>query len=137
MKYGCRTRFDITNTGVTGHYKSSRVPFRDLSGKEILDESSWNRARNQQRNWETLTQLIGLRAQISDSTLPTRTGNNWTFEFSVETADVYGTAEDATAILRGDSEGVPMLIDLENEPGIDPVLIVAGDQQNIWFWSQQ
>jgi hypothetical protein len=55
----------------------------------------------------------------------------------VETADVYGTAEDATAILRSDSEGVPMLIDLENEPGIDPVLIVAGDQQNIWFWSQQ
>jgi hypothetical protein len=137
MKYGCRTRFDITNTGVTGHYKSSRVPFRDLSGQEILDESSWNRARNQQRNWETLTQLIGLRAQISDSTPPTRAGDNWTFEFSVETADVYGTAEDATAILRSDSEGVPMLIDLENEPGIEPLLIVTGDQQNIWFWSQQ
>jgi hypothetical protein len=137
MKYGCRTRFDITNTGVTGHYKSSRVPFRDLSGQEILDESSWNRARNQQRNWETLTQLIGLRAQISDSTPPIRTGVDWTFEFSVETADVYGTAEDATAILRSDSEGVPMLINLENEPGIEPVLIVTGAQQNIWFWSQQ
>jgi hypothetical protein len=137
MNYGCRTRFDITNTGVTGHYKSSRVPFRDLSGQEILDESSWNRARNQQRNWETLTQLIGLRAQISDSTPPVRTGDTWTFEFSVETADVYGTAEDTTAILRSDSEGVPMLIDLENEPGIEPVLIVTGDQQNIWFWSQQ
>ena len=137
MKYGCRTRFDITNTGVTGHYKSSRVPFRDLSGQEILDESSWNRARNQQRNWETLTQLIGLRAQISDSTPPTRAGDSWTFEFSVETADVYGTEEDATAILRSDSAGVPMLIDLENVSGIEPVLIVAGDQQNIWFWSQQ
>lgn len=137
MKYGCRTRFDITNTGVTGHYKSSRVPFTDSSGQEIHNELSWNYARNQQRNWETLTQLISLRAQIIKITQPAQTGNEWHFEFEVETADAYGTAEDATAILRSDSEGVPMLTGLKNEPNIEPVLKTSGAQQNIWFWANQ
>ena len=137
MKYGCRTRFDITVTGVTGHYKLSRVPFTDSSGQEVDDEYSWNYARNQQRNWETVTQLISLRAQITNVSTPVQTGNEWSFTFEVETAGAYGPEEDTTAILRSDSEGVPMLIDLENEPGIEPVLIVTGDQQNIWFWSQQ
>lgn len=137
MKYGCRTRFDITNTGVTGHYKSSRVPFTDSAGQEILDELSWNYARNQQRNWETLTQLISLRAQITEITKPAQVGSEWHFAFEVETADAYGTADDATAILRSDSDGVPMLIGLKNEPNLEPVLKVAGDQQNIWFWIEQ
>ena len=55
-KVECITRFDITNTGVTGHFKSSRVPFEDQSRHKIIDQESWDRARNQQRNWETLTQ---------------------------------------------------------------------------------
>ena len=50
MKFICKTLFDITATGVTGHYKSSRVPFRDSTGNNIENETTWNRARNQQRN---------------------------------------------------------------------------------------
>ena len=72
MKFICKTFFDITATGVTGHYKSSRVPFNDLSNVTIEDERSWNYARNQQRNWETITQLIGLRTQISQIENPTK-----------------------------------------------------------------
>ena len=49
MKFICKTFFDITATGVTGHYKSSRVPFNDLSNVTIEDERSWNYARNQQK----------------------------------------------------------------------------------------
>ena len=52
MRFACRTYFDITATGVTGHYKSSRVPFLDQVGKNITNELDWNKARNQQRNWE-------------------------------------------------------------------------------------
>ena len=70
VKFICKTLFDITATGVTGHYKSSRVPFQDLTGTSITNEISWNRARNQQRNWETITQLISLRTQISELQTP-------------------------------------------------------------------
>ena len=50
MKYACQTLFDITATGVTGHYKSARIPFLDRAGQTIKNEESWNRSRNQQRN---------------------------------------------------------------------------------------
>ena len=50
MKFACQTLFDITATGVTGHYKLSRIPFRDRAGQLIHDTESWNRSRNQQRN---------------------------------------------------------------------------------------
>jgi hypothetical protein len=79
MKFICKTFFDITATGVTGHYKSSRVPFNDLSNVTIEDERSWNYARNQQRNWETITQLIGLRTQISQIENPTKVKNLWNY----------------------------------------------------------
>ena len=64
MRFVVQTFFDITATGVTGHYKPARVPFRDHAGNVITDESDWGRARNQQRNWETLTQILGLRTQL-------------------------------------------------------------------------
>lgn len=137
MKYGCRTFFDITATGVTGHFKSSRVPFTDLSGQEVTDEYSWNYARNQQRNWETITQLISLRAQITKIAIPVKKGGEWSFTFEVETPDAYGQADDPVAILREDSLGVPMLVELDDEANIEPLLVVDGPKQNIWFWIEQ
>ena len=137
MKYGCRTRFDITVTGVTGHYKLSRVPFTDSSGQEVTDEYSWNYARNQQRNWETITQLISLRAQITNMSNPVKKNGEWSFTFEVETAGAYGSADDPVSILRADSAGVPMLIELDDEANIEPLLVVDGAQQNIWFWIEQ
>ena len=83
MKIRCRTLFDITATGITGHHKPSRIPFTDNSGQLILDERSWNRGRNQQRNWETLTQLISLRTQ-ADYDYPVRRRDHWTFVFSID-----------------------------------------------------
>ena len=64
MRYMCQTLFDITATGVTGHFKTTRVPYVDQAGQEIVDQATWNRSRNQQRNWETLTQILGLRTQL-------------------------------------------------------------------------
>ena len=72
MRFTCKTYFDINNTGVTGHFKASRVPFTDKSGQQITNEMSWNIARNQQRNWETLTQLISMRTQIAKMSAPKR-----------------------------------------------------------------
>lgn len=129
----CRCLFDITATGVTGHLKSSRIPFRDRAGQDITNEITWNRARNQQRNWETLTQLISLRTQVMDLTVPERFDGAWEFEFATETPDAYGPADDPTLILRMDSDGVPMLQTLNTGEIMTTQLIVEGPDQNIWF----
>jgi len=127
--------FDITATGVTGHCKSSRMPFVDRAGQLIVDETSWNRSRNQQRNWETITQILGLRTQLFllGNPITDQSRNRWMFEFEIESAGIYGPAEDPTQILRSDANGVPMLRDLDNNPDIDRVLITDGPRQNIWF----
>jgi hypothetical protein len=129
----CRCLFDITATGVTGHFKSSRIPFQDLSGQSITNELTWNRARNQQRNWETLTQLISLRTQVIDLTRPEQFDGAWEFEFATETPDAYGSVDDPTLILRTDSDGVPMLQTLHSGEIMTKELTVGGPDQNIWF----
>ena len=134
IKVEVRTLFDITATGVTGHYKLSRIPFTDDAGHQIVDLDSWNRARNQQRNWETLTQLISLRTQIMDLTDPEVNGDYWQFEFVTET-EIFNDGIDPVGVLKQDSEGVPMLRELDNEPDIEEVLVTAGSRQNIWFSS--
>lgn len=135
MKYMCQTRFDITATGVTGHCKMTRMPFTDRAGQTIADAETWNRSRNQQRNWETITQILGLRTQLFGLTEPVQdtTGTRWMFEFETETEGIYGPESDPVQVLREDAQGVPMLRDLNNEEDIDPYLVTAGPRQNIWF----
>ena len=131
----CQTLFDITATGVTGHYKSARLPFQDQAGQTVCNDILWNRSRNQQRNWETITQILSLRTQLFAITTPIadQTGTQWMFEFETETNGVYGPEDDPVQILRSDANGVPMIRELNNDPDIEPVLITAGVRQNIWF----
>ena len=133
MRFSCKTYFDITMTGITGHYKSSHIPFKDKSGQLIIDETTWNQARNQQRNWETLQQLISLRTQISKISTPTQANNMWEFDFEVETESVYGDSSNPVALLLTDCANVPMLPGLGTNKNIAPMLITAGAEQNIWF----
>jgi hypothetical protein len=135
MKYVCQTLFDITATGTTGHCKSTRIPFRDGAGQLITTEQDWHRSRNQQRNWETLTQILSLRTQLFELTLPIQdsTGTRWMFEFATEFDGVYGPVADPTQVLRADADGVPMLLSLNNSEDLVPVLQTHGAQQNIWF----
>lgn len=133
MRFACQTYFDITATGIIGHCKESKLPFKDRAGQLITDIHSWNRARNQQRNWETLTQLISMRAQIFELLEPVRFNNQWSFEFEVETQGVFGSSADPVAVLRTDAEGIPMINNLDNSNELPPILITKGTQQNIWF----
>jgi hypothetical protein len=135
MKFACQTLFDITATGITGHCKTARMPFLDRAGQTIRDIESWNRARNQQRNWETITQILGLRTQLFALTDPItdQTGSRWLFEFETESDGVYGPEDDPVLVLRSDANGVPMLRELDNDPDIDSFLITSGSKQNIWF----
>ena len=132
MRFSCTTLFDITATGVTGYFKSSRVPFEDRAGNTIQDVADWNRSRNQQRNWETVNQIIGMRTQV-ESTTPQREGSSWSFEFETETPGVYGTDDDPVAVLYSDADGVPMLTDLDNRRDITAFVMTQGPEQNIWF----
>jgi hypothetical protein len=135
IKIKVRTYFDITATGVTGHYRPTRGSFRDRTGHEINNVDSWNRSRNQQRNWETLTQLIGLRTQTSDVIEPVQNQEEWYFEFTTET-EVFSDGTDPVGVLKADSDGVPMLTLLDNRADIDSILITSGTRQNIWFTSE-
>jgi hypothetical protein len=133
MRFVAQTRFDITATGVTGHYKSAKVPFQDRAGNNIVDQESWNRARNQQRNWETLIQLLSMRTQIFNLEEPTKSQDIWSFEFETETPDVFGPPENPVAVLLSDADGIPMINHLDNPTELPPVLTVSGPAKNIWF----
>ncbi len=115
MKIRCRTTFDCTRTGVTGHYRASQVPFVDRSGQPINSQSDWVRSRNQQRNYETLLQIFGLRTQPLDISDPEHTDSVWQFEFSVEAPAVFATdSADPLDGLRQDCAGVPMIADVSD-----------------------
>jgi hypothetical protein len=111
------------------------MPYTDAAGQVIRDQATWNCSRNQQRNWETLQQILSLRTQIMQITPPVtdQTGTRWMFEFETDTAGAFGPDDDATVILRQDAAGVPMLRELNNQPDLDPFLVTTGPQQNIWF----
>ena len=130
MKIQCQTLFDITATGTTGHIKPSRMPFVDLAGTKITNIEQWNRSRNQQRNWETITQLISLRTQVNSLTDPVQIQDCWQFEFEVENENLFVTDTDPLAVLKMDCNGVPMLTGLNESAVTDTVLVV---DKNIWF----
>jgi hypothetical protein len=130
MRFSCATLFDITATSVTGHFKPTNIPFTDAAGHVIDSAQAWNHARNQQRNWETVTQLIGMRTQIQRLTTPIKQDNKWYFEFEVDTPAVFGPEENPVSVLQNDSIGIPMLVDLDNEVILNPRLV---PDYNIWF----
>jgi hypothetical protein len=130
MKIQCQTLFDITATGTTGHVKPSRMPYKDLAGTKIFDTESWNRSRNQQRNWETVTQLISLRTQVNNLQEPLKIQDRWQFEFDVENENLFDNGADRLAVLKTDCTGVPMLTGLDESNNGSTILII---DSNIWF----
>jgi hypothetical protein len=137
MKIQCRTLFDCTRTGVTGAFRASEIPYRDRAGQPVDNQQDWHRSRNQQRNYETLLQIFGLRTQPQEITQPALIDGMWQFSFVSENEGVFDMHNnpDSLAGLLVDCEGVPMVTGLSESSGTAPVLITQGDQQNIWFTS--
>lgn len=135
MNILCRTLFDCTCTGITGHFRSSQVPYADRTGRLINTIDDWNRSRNQHRNWETIMQMISLRAQPTIIQEPKCTDGVWQFEFSVETPGVYSTNNDADNLdsLLNECAGIPMVVGLDETGTIEPSLTINGPNQNLWF----
>jgi hypothetical protein len=137
MKIQCRTLFDCTRTGVTGAFRPSEIPYQDRAGQPVHNHENWHRSRNQQRNYETLLQIFGLRTQPQEITQPELINSMWQFSFVSESEGVFDMHNnpDPLAGLLVDCEGVPMVAGLGEQPGIATVLTTQGDQQNIWFTS--
>jgi hypothetical protein len=135
MRILITTAFDITATGVTGNFRSEKLPMITQTGAEIPDYMAWTRSRNQQRNLETVLQLAQMRSQIDGVTDPQRNTDTglWQFEFSVERPEVYAMGDDDLACLRDDCQNVPIVIGLGESPGCTDVIQVQGVDQNIWF----
>lgn len=132
-KIRCRTLFDITATGVRSYFKESRIPFQDQAGNVIDNMPAWTRSRNQQRNWETLNQLISLRTLPENITNPTKDKMVWQFEFLVPDLSSLGDAQDPVKLLKNDADSVPMILGLDEQEVTVPYIISHGDQCNIWF----
>jgi hypothetical protein len=135
MKIACKTLFDCSVTGVTGHFKLSQIPFTDRAGQLVDNSADWHRSRNQQRNWETLLQVIGLRTQPEITQYPIQQDAVWCFEFTTDAAGVYGLDNnpDPLAGLAQGCAGVPMVTNINEQTTESAVLCVQGQGQNIWF----
>jgi hypothetical protein len=113
------------------------------------DVSSINsKTRNQQRNWETLRQVLGLRTQVILISQPEileindpRFGSNfigkqkvWSFKFGVEQADVYSNGIVPFGSLESDFTNVPIIVGLDETVTLSPsAFCVAGPNTNIHF----
>jgi len=114
MRITVTTSFDCTATGVTGHFRTAQLPMTDRAGQTVSNEQEWNRSRNQQRNFETLLQLVGLYTQPLNLSEPKYNVNTglWTFEFDVEFEGIFATETDSLGLLTQQAQGVPMIIGL-------------------------
>ena len=132
MKIRVDTYFDCTATGTTGHFRQVQLPMINRIGDTIADEAAWNRSRNQQRNFETLLQLIGLYTQPLELSVPTMDPQTqlWSFEFEVEFEGVFATDVDNLGLLKQQARNVPMITGLGEQQTLPRQLIPDG---NIFF----
>ena len=108
--------------------------------------------RNQQRNWETVTQVLSLRAQlleleylgVVDEDLElysfgvdyTGIHKVWAFEFAVDRDNVYSFDCDRYGTLKDDFKIAPIITGLTETISLTrPLFEVAGPSKNIYFKS--
>ena len=126
------TLVGITNTGVIKH-----DPILQLK-------------RNQQRNWETILQVISLRAQpmaitpsqpmlvpLKEHQFGSAYTNKqlcWKFKFYIEHRDTFGPSNDPDLFLKTDFDQVPIISNLtETVKGNIPIFYTSGEFKNIYF----
>jgi hypothetical protein len=127
------TLVDVTDTGIRRYQQELHLK------------------RNQQRNWETVLQVIGLRAQPVDlvgarnpKMVSMQTHNFgsyyrgsqrcWKFMFFIEHNEVFGPEEDPTRFLIQDFDEVPIITGLEETAAFpDPVFYTEGILKNLYF----
>ena len=132
--YTCVTLIDITKTDAVRHYNKSMSE----------TEAEYNIKRNQQRNYQTMLQVISLRCQPSFATDPiiykdldiTDAGFGsaftketvWEFTFAVDVEDVFATADSPYGLLLEDMNNIPIILNLNETANIaEPKLDTLSD----------
>ncbi len=126
----CSTSFDITVTGIRNNYHPDRIPFVTKTGQQLTSHIAWSRARNQQRNWETINQVISLRCLPENITDAVAQDHVWRFEFDVLDLAAISSLEEPLGYLRADAHQVPMITGLDEQ---SPQLEYLQPGTNIWF----
>lgn len=121
--YAIATKVDITPSGV--RHKS--------------DDPDWLLKRNQQRNYDTLLQVIGLRCQPLNPEVRIVEGhdmsNTWILIFQTDRGEVLG--KDGELFLQ-DVHGVPIVPGLtETTPSFPPQFMSWGNFKNITITSAE
>jgi len=122
------TDFDCRPTGVTGHFRPNTLPVTDQQGQAVTDQATWLRSRNQQRNWETLMQLISLYTQPLRVSPVRATERQWQFDFDTDQEDVFKLDNDPVGRLKQSCNGVPVINYVEQE-----LTTLLRSDVNIWF----
>jgi hypothetical protein len=104
------------------------LPMNDQQGQAVVDQTTWLRSRNQQRNWETLMQLISLYAQPLRVSRVKIENLRWQFDFDTDTDDVFALDQDPVGRLRQACNGVPIINYVEQE-----LTTLLRPDVNIWF----
>jgi len=142
MKIKCWTVFDITETGVKSHFRPACLPTKTKTGLVLTTERDWITSRNQQRNWETMTQIIALRIQPESITTPkvvdapsalsNLAGKAWSFTFQAP-IDAFRDDTGDIGLLLADTVGIPVVAGLTEDVQLTPILNPYGDSPNIHF----
>lgn len=135
IRVKCSTLFDITETGVKNRSYKSKILSKDSAGRNINSLEDWNRARNQQCNWETINQIISLRTLPENITRPIQNADTgiWHFEFDVvDPASIFQNGN-PVGYLLSDCVGVPMILGLDEPAGLATSIISEGPDANVWF----
>lgn len=138
----CWTLFNITQTGVLNR----NAPPVDV------DITAWMQKRNTQCNYDTLLQIISLRSQPEETTIPQRVpltkemlqqfGSEyrraknsycWTFQFTITHGSVFNNGIHELGSLFGDSNGVPMILIGDEVKNLHPILSSEGELKNIHY----
>lgn len=132
FEYRGYTLVDITKTGIT------------ITTEDTIKQ------RNQQRNWETISQILGLRTQlfeltflgsVVDDVAKYQFGVNytglhriWSFKFSSEYENIYLAQHDRYGVLKMDFKDTPIILGLEETalPPL-PLIYVSGPDKNTYF----
>lgn len=142
MKIRCRTLFDITNT----NQSNRRGLLENDPDRDAVKQ------RMQQANFETILQIVSMRSQPENITMPvmvhTKFGadspwgsayrskkpiNCWEFEFTVNYKQVFANEQGKLGALLQDCRGVPMIKDLGEWSAIETTLDVSPELRNIIF----
>jgi len=147
MTIKCSTLFDITRTGVTN--RKSPV------GLDITGLQSWSHDRNTQYNFDTIIQVLSLRAQPENITNPVKISataedlfikfgtslkydkkisyNIWSFNFYIDKDDVFNEHNNKLGSLYSDCSNVPIINVNSDLDKSHAFLDVSKELRNIYF----